>query len=86
MTENDYIEGYYYDLQMYRKGENPTFGKYPNNYGFRLFVFDTEEKAIQRQSEQDEYMYNLGREAVRSLDMFIMSILIGGYKYEECRN
>ena len=71
------------DLEMYRKGEQPTFGKYPNNYGFRLFVFDSEEDAINRQKEQDEYMYNLGREAARSLDIFIMSILIGGYVYEE---
>lgn len=74
---NLWIEGFYFDSQMYYNKENPRFGSYPNSPEFRDFVHTTSEEAFNAVHIGVEAMRELGRKIGQEYDEYAMKLLLG---------
>jgi hypothetical protein len=70
------IHGFFFDYEMYKKGESPMEGDWPNFACFRMFIYPSASEAILALQMEEEKLREAGREMGRKLDEQVIKILI----------
>lgn len=71
------MHGFYFDKKMYKEGESPSYGDWPDILPFSLFVYNTKEEAIKALEEEEKKMEEAGKKAAQQYNNYIMRRMKG---------